>query len=112
MSMDRRAAREIKTVRAMIEIFCAERHGRKTLCLDCAGLLRYAEKRLALCRWGVNKPACSECTIHCYKPEMRGKIREVMRYSGPRMTLRHPVLAALHFADKKRGAGQKRKLRR
>jgi hypothetical protein len=30
---------------------------------------------------------------------MREKVRGVMRYSGPRMTFRHPVLALFHFID-------------
>jgi hypothetical protein len=30
---------------------------------------------------------------------MRGQVREVMRYAGPRMLLRHPVLAVLHLLD-------------
>ena len=31
------------------------------------------------------KTFCSNCKVHCYKPEMRKKIRAVMRFSGPRM---------------------------
>ncbi len=30
---------------------------------------------------------------------MREKIRRVMRYAGPRMLLRHPVMALLHMVD-------------
>ena len=45
------------------------------------------------------KTFCANCRVHCYKPEMRGKIREVMRYSGPRMMLHHPVMAARHVIE-------------
>jgi hypothetical protein len=30
---------------------------------------------------------------------MREAVREVMRYAGPRMALRHPILAFLHLLD-------------
>lgn len=32
----------------------------------------------------------------CYAPEMRERIREVMRYSGPHMLIRHPLLVVRH----------------
>jgi len=34
------------------------------------------------------KPACKACPAHCYKPEMRARIRGVMRHSGMRAVLR------------------------
>lgn len=43
-----------------------------------------------------HKTFCSNCRVHCYKPEMREKIREVMRFSGPRMIFYHPVPAVYH----------------
>ena len=33
---------------------------------------------------------------HCYQPEMREKIRTVMRWAGPRMLPVHPVLSIKH----------------
>ena len=42
--------------------------------------------------------------MHCYKPDMRQKVRQVMRYAGPRMMLRHPILAVRHMLDGKRKA--------
>jgi hypothetical protein len=30
---------------------------------------------------------------------MKEKIRQIMRYSGPKMIYYHPVLALLHFFD-------------
>ncbi len=35
---------------------------------------------------------------------MREEVREVMRYAGPRMMRRHPVLAVLHILDRFRSA--------
>ena len=48
---------------------------------------------------GTGKPTCSKCPVHCYKPEMRDRIREVMRYAGPRMYKRHPILTFFHVLD-------------
>ncbi len=100
--MGNRLARETDTLRLMIEIFCSERHGGDKLCPACTQLLSYAQKRTQACRFGKDKPACSACPVHCYKPEMREMIREVMRHSGPRMMSRHPVLALRHLMDKHR----------
>ena len=36
--------------------------------------------------------------VHCYQPEMREKIRQVMRFAGSRMLLYHPALALWHVA--------------
>lgn len=101
----RRMERESKTLEAMIRIFCRDRHGsRKDLCPDCRDLQTYALKRLEKCPFGEEKPACSRCTVHCYKPAMRERIRDVMRYAGPRMIRRHPVLAVAHLLDRRHKA--------
>ncbi len=43
------------------------------------------------------KTFCSNCTVHCYKPEMRARIREVMAFSGPRMLLVRPLMVLRHM---------------
>ena len=48
------------------------------------------------------KTFCFNCRIHCYKPEMREKIRSVMRFSGPRMLLYHPIMAIRHVIETKK----------
>jgi len=89
---------EVRTVRAMIRIYCRAHHGAsRRLCADCSGLLAYAEKRIEKCPFGTEKPVCNRCTVHCYNPQMREQVREVMRFAGPRMMLRHPVLALRHL---------------
>lgn len=96
----RRLARERKTVTAMIRIYCRGRHAsRGELCEACAQLQAYALCRLDRCPFGVEKPTCAHCPVHCYKEERRAQIREVMRYAGPRMLWRHPLLAVLHLLD-------------
>ncbi len=95
-----RMARENRTIRAMIRIYCLAHHDAGGgLCPVCEELQNYAEARLALCPFQEDKTTCANCPVHCYKQSMRETIREVMKYSGPRMTLRHPVLATFHFLD-------------
>ncbi len=55
------------------------------------------------------KTFCSNCRVHCYKPEMRERIRQVMRFSGPRMLFVHPVQAVRHVIETKK---EKRRLER
>jgi hypothetical protein len=95
----KRLAKEKKTVEIMVRIFCDARYGTDgmLLCPACAELLNYAEKRLDKCPYGENKSACSKCEIHCYKPEMRRRITEVMQYSGPKIVTEHPLLAIEHL---------------
>ena len=95
-----RMNRERKTVKEMIKLFCKNKHNsRIESCKDCNELLEYAMLRLDKCPYQENKPTCSNCSIHCYNPEFRTKIRAVMRYSGPRMLFKHPILAIRHLID-------------
>jgi len=103
----RRITREKRTVAAMIAIFCRRQHGgEQQLCGSCNELLQYALWRLDRCPFGHSKPTCARCTVHCYKPEMRERIKQVMRVAGPAMLLRHPVLALLHKWDSRRYSGR------
>ncbi len=90
---------EKNTLRAMLEIYCRGNHKPtgSPLCADCTELWGYAEKRLDKCPFGPEKGPCSKCEVHCYKPDMRKRIQDVMRYSGPRMLKKHPVMAARHL---------------
>jgi hypothetical protein len=95
-----RLARENKTIEAMIGMHCrSQHHAEKGLCQDCYDLLDYARERLTRCPYQVGKTPCARCPIHCYQPAMRERIRAVMRYAGPRMTYRHPLLAFHHLVD-------------
>jgi hypothetical protein len=106
MSLDR----ERRTVAAMMRIYCDGHHPHAaTLCDDCQSLLDYAIQRLSRCPFQENKPICADCAIHCYQRDMRQRVREVMRYAGPRMFFRHPVLAIGHLLDKRRPRPQQDK---
>jgi hypothetical protein len=98
--MHPRMQREQNTVKHMIGIYCRDHHQTKgELCNECRELLEYARFRLKNCPFQENKTTCGNCPIHCYKTGRREKIREVMRYSGPRMIRQHPLLAIGHMLD-------------
>ena len=56
-------------------------------------LMNYCHYRLSKCPFKDNKPFCSNCKIHCYDKIHQELIRKVMRYSGPRMMIYHPIIA-------------------
>lgn len=92
--------KEIKTVELMIRVYCKNKHKTKgVLCEECQSLLDYAKLRREKCPFGDEKTFCSNCKIHCYKKDMKEKIKQVMRYSGPRMMLYHPIVAMSHLAQ-------------
>ena len=94
-----RLRRERRTVAAMVALACHDLHGGAGLCPECAELLEYAEARVRRCPFGDDKPVCASCPVHCYRSEPRERMRAVMRYAGPRMIWRHPLLALAHLVD-------------
>ncbi len=95
-----RLERERKTMRAMITCFCRGTHGSgDRLCPECDELLAYATNRLERCPFGERKPTCAKCPIHCYQPQRREQVKAVMRYAGPRLFWRHPILSVRHMLD-------------
>jgi hypothetical protein len=96
----KRLARERKTIQTMINLYCRGHHDtNQALCDECATLSAYAMERIDKCPFQDDKPTCAKCPIHCYKPDMRARVRAVMRYAGPRMMLHHPVLTFWHYYD-------------
>ncbi len=93
-----RIGNERRTIACMVRLYCRGRHGSsEALCRDCQALLDYAHRRLDGCVYGEDKPVCARCPVHCYRPAMRKQMIAVMRYAGPRMLFRHPILAAAHL---------------
>lgn len=85
----------------MIGIYCRKKHKtkRKILCHDCNELMEYVTLRRTYCPFGDKKTFCAHCPIHCYRKDMRERIREVMRFSGPWMLLYNPPMAISHALD-------------
>ena len=102
-STEKKRQREKRIVAEMITLYCRDHHKQapSAPCDDCAALITYAHQRSDKCPFMENKTFCSNCKVHCYKPDMREQIRTVMRYAGPRMLKTHPILAIRHLIESK-----------
>lgn len=69
----------------------------RCLCSECGALLDYAIARSEHCPFMETKTFCSNCKVHCYRPDRREQIRQVMRFAGPRMMFHHPAAAIHHL---------------
>lgn len=95
-----RVENEKRIIKLMIEIYCKKKHGYKyELCDECQELLDYAHKRLTYCKFGDEKSTCAKCPIHCYKKDMKMKIKGVMKFSGPRLLIYKPIEVIKHCLD-------------
>lgn len=103
-AIDEKREREKEMVSQMIALYCRGKHGsrRGALCPECAALRDYARERSDHCPRMEVKTFCSNCPVHCYRPEMRERIRQVMRYSGPRMLFHRPAAAIRHLVETRR----------
>ena len=106
MNTEKKRAMEAEVMSMMIAIYCRGHHhanrcatseSEPSLCPDCRRLLTYARSRIATCPRMDVKSFCSACPVHCYSHEMREKVCEVMRWSGPRMLLHHPLMTLHHM---------------
>jgi uncharacterized paraquat-inducible protein A len=107
--------RDLKILARFIELFCHARHNMKavgervipeilrqgkgsakTICVACAELLEHGMKKRGACPLDP-KPTCKSCHVHCYTPEQRRKVREIMAYSGKRMILRGRLDYLWHY---------------
>lgn len=103
MLNDRELRRRERVLKSMIEIYCRAHHGtREQLCPSCERLYEYAQQRMASCSILDARFFCSSCDVHCYGPDERQQIRTIMRYSGRRMVLYHPLMAVSHLAGRLR----------
>ena len=91
-----RLKQEKHIIEVMIRIYCSALHQKGMLCDDCGEVLLYANSRLNKCPFADKKPTCRKCPHHCYNPKMREKIREIMKYAGPKMIYLHPLIALKH----------------
>ena len=103
-NMRSKREKEKTMVSEMIALYCRKKHKTKRgqLCAQRAELTEYARQRSEKCPFMESKTFCSNCKVHCYKPDMREKIRAVMRFSGPRMIFSHPVTAVAHVIETKK----------
>ena len=100
--IERKRMKEQQVVGKMIGLYC-RRHGHTAadgeLCAECQQMGDYAKARIKHCPFMDRKSFCANCKVHCYKPEMQERIRKVMRYTGPRMLLYHPLMVIRHLVS-------------
>jgi len=95
---------DIKVLRQFIQIYCDTKHQdrKKTimdeinLCEECHDIFRYSSMRREYCPLDP-KPTCKNCKIHCYKPEYRQRIKEIMKHSGMILIKRGRLDLLLHY---------------
>lgn len=96
-----RLSREKRIIFVMVHMYCRDvHHTQNELCPDCLDALQYANRHIDRCPFKTEKPTCSVCTVHCFRPPQKDTIKTIMRYAGPRMAWRHPLLSITHFFDK------------
>jgi hypothetical protein len=96
-----RISREKKTLKIMIGMYCNAHHCKAGgSCMECDRLYDYAMSRIDKCPYHEYKPVCGRCPVHCYEAEMREDMRAIMRHSGPRILLSHPVFGIMHIIDR------------
>lgn len=108
MNITEKRKKEKEMLGLMIRVYCRGKHKhKKGLCPQCEELQEYAWTRTDKCPFMKTKTFCSACKVHCYIPEMREKVKEVMKYAGPRMLLYHPWTAIKHMGVTIQNARQK-----
>ena len=100
----RKREKEKQLVSFMIDLYCHKKHHTNSdeLCDECLSLKEYALSRVEHCPHMETKTFCSKCKTKCYKPDMKAKIKEVMKFSGPRMLIFHPIIAIRHLIENKK----------
>lgn len=89
---------EIAIIEQIVALYCNKKH-KQNMCDDCQQLLNYARTRLQKCKFGDQKPRCAKCPVHCYKHDMRTKMKAVMRYTAPRMLIYKPFVYVRHYLN-------------
>lgn len=83
---------EMRLVSCMIELYYKKNKGN----IPEKRMASYVNQRLSFCQFGEEKTTCQKCPVHCYQEVYRNQMKQIMRYSGPRMLLVHPLLTLRH----------------
>ncbi len=101
MDTEKKRQQEQAVLEEIIRCYCHGHHHRRAageaLCADCRELASYAAARVRACPRMASKSFCSICPVHCYTPERHAQIQRVMRYGGPRLLFRHPIMTLRHI---------------
>ncbi|SJZ35145.1 Nitrous oxide-stimulated promoter [Trichlorobacter thiogenes] len=102
--------KDIKIIAKFTEVWCVgQQHSGQqpvaaypelqplTLCPDCAAFLDYAVKKRLNCPLEAEKPTCRRCRIHCYAPQQRALVKQIMAWSGRKMIMRGRLDYLWHY---------------
>lgn len=115
MGLTRSERKDLRILAWFTSVYCREHHPgpraplvpadaalkrlslhRYPLCRDCAAFLTYAFDRRLRCPL-KEKPVCKHCPVHCYKPDHRERVREIMRFSGQHLIRRGRLDLIWHY---------------
>lgn len=101
----KQSARDLKTLEAIGRIFCNAHHpdadrDEAGLCPACRNTIDATFARTATCP-NHQRSNCEDCAVKCQRGDAQARIKEIMRYSAPRMLFRHPLMT-LEYLRKKR----------
>lgn len=109
-TMTRQMLKDIKVIGKFTEVWCDghQHSGRQLravpgsdmqlqLCPACAEFFSYAVLKRQKCPLEAEKPSCKHCRIHCYAPQQRALVRQIMAWSGKRMLLRGRLDYLWHY---------------
>ena len=110
--------KELKDLKVQLQftaVYCQEKHGddrsvivtdepelqqlplqKYPVCNECREFLLYAFERRLRCPL-EDRPVCKHCPVHCYAPEQREKVREIMRFSGQYLIKRGRLDLLWHY---------------
>lgn len=97
--LKKKQEKERELVSFMIGLYCRKKHKTEELCPECRELLDYAYQRIEHCPFMEKKTFCSSCRSHCYRGNKRDKIKEIMRWSGPRLLFYRPMDCLRHMRE-------------
>lgn len=97
--------RDLKTLEAIGRIYCDAHHRKaerdaRGLCASCGEAIDATFARAANCP-NHRSGNCEDCDVKCQRGDAQVRIKQIMRYSAPRMLFRHPLMT-LEYLRKKR----------
>jgi len=110
-TLTKQQQKDVRVIGKFVEVYCAGKHGAVmrskfklpeslgsiSLCVECAEFTGYAIARRLKCPLEPDKPACKHCKIHCYSPEQRKRMQEIMSYSGRKLILKGRLDYLRHY---------------
>ena len=114
-ALTKRELKDLKVLLQFTSVYCRVKHSAATrvvctaeaellrlplgsypVCNECEAFLLYAFERRLRCLL-EDKPACKHCPVHCYKPEHREKVKEIMKFSGQHLIKRGRLDLLWHY---------------